>query len=161
MLTLVACGQRSFVEVRKDISWTESQSVFTEELWPVEILNIAIYHYSEFDVLHANDKDSLLGNDCNLKETRQKKRDINPDSHYITQSFGQSTVVEIASSFFFFFPHTLLAVSVHVRKIISVTHFISICFSVQLFKKTRRLTNPPHGICNISSLLQIIWQAWK
>lgn len=67
----------------------------------MEILNIAIYHYSEFDVLNTNDKDSLLRRDCSLKETRQKKRDINPGSHYIAQSFGQSTVVEIASSFFF------------------------------------------------------------
>lgn len=99
----------------------------------MEILNIAIYHNSEFDVLNTNDKDSLLRRDCSLKETRQKKRDINPGSHYIAQSFGQSTVVEIASSFFFF-PHTLLAVSVHIRKIIDVIHFISICISIQLFK---------------------------
>lgn len=68
---------------------------------------MAIHHYlrctpSAFDVLHTNDKDSLLRRDCNLEETRRKKRDINPDSHYIAQSFGQSTVVETTSSFFFF-----------------------------------------------------------
>lgn len=99
----------------------------------MEILNIAIYHYSEFDVLNTNDKDSLLRRDCSLKETRQKKRDINPGSHYIAQSFGQSTVVEIASSFFFFPPYIVSSICTH-KEIIDLIHFISICISIQLFK---------------------------